>query len=141
MDVIVTHTNADFDALASIVAARKLYPEARIVLPGGVERGVRDFVRLVKGIIPVDEEKNVDFKKMSRLIIVDTRSKSRIGKAGEFLNNPDLKIYIFDHHPQKKDDLAGDKNVYEACGATVTILLEIIKKENDQMDHSLFLFN
>ncbi len=28
MEVITTHMNADFDSLASMVAAKKLYPEA-----------------------------------------------------------------------------------------------------------------
>jgi tRNA nucleotidyltransferase (CCA-adding enzyme) len=30
MEVITTHMNADFDALASMLAAKKLYPEAKI---------------------------------------------------------------------------------------------------------------
>jgi hypothetical protein len=33
MDIITSHTNADFDALASMVAAKKLYPEATIAVP------------------------------------------------------------------------------------------------------------
>ncbi len=34
MEVISSHTNADFDALASMVAAKKLYPGAKLVFPG-----------------------------------------------------------------------------------------------------------
>ena len=34
MDVITTHINADFDCLASMVAAKKLYPEAKLVFSG-----------------------------------------------------------------------------------------------------------
>ena len=33
MKVITTHYNADFDALSSMVAAKKLYPDALLVFP------------------------------------------------------------------------------------------------------------
>ncbi len=41
--VITTHINADFDALASLLAAQKLYPEALIVFPGSQEKNLRNF--------------------------------------------------------------------------------------------------
>ena len=34
MEVITTHVNADFDYLASMVAAAKFYPEAKLVFAG-----------------------------------------------------------------------------------------------------------
>ena len=43
MEIITSHTNADFDALASMVAAKKLYPDARIVFAGSQEKSMRDF--------------------------------------------------------------------------------------------------
>ena len=45
-ELIVTHANADFDALGSALAARRLYPGAVIRLPGGVNRNVRAFIAL-----------------------------------------------------------------------------------------------
>ena len=44
MDVIATHINADFDCLGSMIAAKRLYPDALLVFPGGQERGLRDFL-------------------------------------------------------------------------------------------------
>ena len=46
MRVIQTHENADFDAVASLLAAHKLFPEATPVLPRRVNRNVRHFVNL-----------------------------------------------------------------------------------------------
>jgi tRNA nucleotidyltransferase (CCA-adding enzyme) len=43
MEVITTHTNADFDSLASMLAAKKLYPNALLVFAGSQERSLRDF--------------------------------------------------------------------------------------------------
>ncbi len=34
MKVITSHHNADFDSLSSMVAAKKLYPDALLVFPG-----------------------------------------------------------------------------------------------------------
>ena len=44
MIAVTTHINADFDALASLVAAGLLYPGALRILPGQVQPAVRDFV-------------------------------------------------------------------------------------------------
>jgi len=55
MVVITTHVNADFDTLASMIAARKLYPEALVAFPAGVEKSVRDFLKHspIPGFSPV----------------------------------------------------------------------------------------
>jgi len=42
-EVVTTHVNADFDALSSMLAAKKLYPEAELVFPGSQEKGIRNF--------------------------------------------------------------------------------------------------
>ena len=41
--VITCHTNADNDALASLVGALALYPEAVLLYPGSQERQVQEF--------------------------------------------------------------------------------------------------
>jgi tRNA nucleotidyltransferase (CCA-adding enzyme) len=43
LTVITTHINADFDALASILAAQKLYPDSLVVFPGSQEKNLRNF--------------------------------------------------------------------------------------------------
>ncbi len=133
MDVIVTHNNADFDALGSLLAASKLYPKAKVILPSSKERSVRNFLSLLQECIHAESERYVDFKKMRRLILVDTRLKNRIGKAGEFIKNPGLVLHCYDHHPRGKSDLKAHKDIYHRRGATVTILLEIIKKRKIQI--------
>ena len=43
LTVITTHINADFDALASMLAAQKLYPDSLVVFPGSQEKNLRNF--------------------------------------------------------------------------------------------------
>ncbi|MEA3369026.1 MAG: DHHA1 domain-containing protein [Candidatus Ratteibacteria bacterium] len=129
MEVIVTHTNSDFDALASLIAAKKLYPEAELVLPGSSERAVREFMLRFEKELNLLPEKKVDLDKITRLIIVDTRHAGRIGRFGDIARKKGLEIHLYDHHSAHPDDLKGKINVSRITGATVTILLEIIQGE------------
>lgn len=43
LTIVTTHVNADFDALASMLAAQKLYPEALLVFPGSQEKNLKNF--------------------------------------------------------------------------------------------------
>ena len=81
MEVITSHTNADFDALASMVAAKKLYPGAKLVFPGSQEKSMRDFfLESAFYAMEVERLRNVDVSSITRLIIVDNRNPSRLGK-------------------------------------------------------------
>ncbi|MGB2600874.1 MAG: CBS domain-containing protein [Candidatus Omnitrophota bacterium] len=129
MDLIVTHNNADFDALSSLVAASKLYPKARLLLPGSQEKAVRNFLSLIKDKIRIEDEKTCRMDDVTRLVIVDNRHKSRIGEAASLLEKEGMKVHIYDHHPRTRFDIKGDKDVFKEAGATVTILLEILEKK------------
>jgi len=127
LDLIVTHTNADFDALASIVAARKLYPESRLMFPGSQEAVLREFMKLGRHTVRIESEKKCSLEGIDRLIIVDTRLASRIGKAAQLLGK--VTTHIYDHHPRTPEDVKGDKDVGRESGATVTILIGLLKKK------------
>jgi len=130
MEVITTHINADFDSLASMLAAKKLYPNAVLVFPGSQERSLRDFfIHSTLYAFEVERIKNIDLQEVKRLILVDTRQISRIGKFSEVLSKPDLEIHIYDHHPPSSEDLHGSLEVISEVGATVTLLLDILQKK------------
>jgi tRNA nucleotidyltransferase (CCA-adding enzyme) len=127
MDLITTHVNVDFDGLGSLVAAKKLYPDSRLLLPGSPERAVRDFLSLAKDIIKFETEKDFRPEGIDRLVIVDTRHRSRIGLAGQLIDKG-VEVHIYDHHPRMKGDIVADKEVFLEVGATVTILADLLKK-------------
>jgi tRNA nucleotidyltransferase (CCA-adding enzyme) len=129
MDLITTHANADFDALASMVAARKLYPGARLVLPGSQERAVREFMSLSEDLAKIEYERDVSLESVSRLIIVETRLAGRIGRMAQLVGKKGLEVHIYDHHPRTAEDIKAEKDVYKKTGATTTILAELIKKQ------------
>ncbi|UCD86809.1 MAG: CBS domain-containing protein, partial [Desulfobacterales bacterium] len=69
----------------------------------------------------------IDLNAVRRLILVDTRQASRIGKFGSIVHQPDLDIHIYDHHPSMPDDLSGSVEVIQMTGATVSILTQILR--------------
>ncbi len=126
MDIITTHTNADFDSLASMVGAKKLFPEAKVVFPGSQEKKVRDFITAFQPI-EIIRAKDIDLSQVTRLIIVDTKSPERIGIFSELLKKKGLIVYLYDHHPKTGEDIRGTFEVIEDVGATATIFVEILK--------------
>jgi tRNA nucleotidyltransferase (CCA-adding enzyme) len=76
----------------------------------------------------VERVKNINLQEVKRLILVDTRQISRIGKFSEILSKPDLEVHIYDHHPPSSEDLHGSLEVIEEVGATVTLLLDVLQK-------------
>jgi tRNA nucleotidyltransferase (CCA-adding enzyme) len=130
LTVITTHINADFDALASMLAAQKLYPDSLVVFPGSQEKNLRNFfIQSMVYLLNITNVKDIDFNKISRLVLVDTRQPHRIGKFSSILDRPDLDVHIFDHHPPMADDIDGTHMVLEQLGATVTILAGIIQEK------------
>ena len=129
LDVITTHMNADFDALASMLAAKKLYPEAIMVFPGAQEQNLRNFfLHSTSYIFDFVRIKDVDLNKVKRLILVDTRQKKRIGKFKKLLDRNELEIHIYDHHPPSDDDIKGDLECIQELGAGTSILTKIIRE-------------
>ncbi len=128
--VITTHINADFDAMASMLAAQKLYPNALVVFPGSREKNMRNFfIQSMVYLFNLAEVKDIRTKDVQRLVLVDTRRIDRIGKLGRILDNPEVTVHIYDHHSRKENDIRPDFEVYRQTGATATLLTEIIQKK------------
>ena len=128
--IITTHVNADFDAVASMLAAQKLYPGAMVVFPGSQEKNLRNFfIQSMIYLFNLVEMKQIDFDKITRLVLVDTQRADRIGKLSEILANPGLEIHAYDHHPEKEDDIKCHFSVRRMTGSTITILTEILQEK------------
>lgn len=128
MDVITTHINADFDAIASMLAAKKFYPDALVAFPGSQERSVRDFLSTSPVKIDFKKIRDIDLDSINRLILVDVRNKSRIGGFSDILGRKGLAVHIYDHHPSAPGDIKGQKEIIEPVGATTTIFAEMLQQ-------------
>ncbi len=123
--IITTHTNADFDGLASLVAAKKLYPDAFVLFPGTQEPDALQLLeKLVDNIIHQEDLKKIDLGEVKTLIIVDTRNVKRLAGLEDFILSHKPEIHIYDHHPEQLGDIKPDLLVFKNTGATTTILIE-----------------
>ncbi len=134
MDVITTHLNADFDALASMVAAKKLYPDAIPVFPGSQERNLRNFfIESTMYAFEIAALRNMDLAAVKRLILVDIRQADRIGPFEEVARRPDVELHVYDHHPEAPNDLQGAEGRIMEVGANTTLMLECLKEKGIEL--------
>jgi len=135
MEIITTHLNADFDAFASMVAAKKLYPEALVAFPGSQEKNLRDFfMDSTLYILSIERAKDIDLSQVERLILVDTRQKSRIGRFATLADSGNVEIHVYDHHPDSDDDVKGHIEVVREVGATVTLLIQELRNRGIELN-------
>lgn len=128
MKAIIAHPNLDFDALASMVAAKKLYPDAVLVTVGKLRSSVKDFIAMHGDFIEI--RNYINKEDIDTLIMVDTRSQKRLLDFARVLENENIKVIVYDHHDCGNDDVAGAELYYEPLGANVTQLVERIREKN-----------
>lgn len=129
MELITTHVNTDFDGFAGMIAARKLYPGAELVLSGRVQPNVRKFMSLYKDVwfpLRVSELPPI---KIERLILVDTANPARVGNLCSLVKEA-KEIHVYDHHPSTPDDVKASYSMIEPLGASTTLLVEILQKRD-----------
>lgn len=129
MQVITTHQNADFDALASMIAAGKIYPQAYLLLPGSLNQNVYEFVRLYQDELDIKTQKEIELDNIALLVLTDTREKKRTGVPEKYLQSIP-EIHVYDHHPDTPEDIQALRLIYEEVGATTTLLVEEIFSRN-----------
>jgi len=130
MQVITTHRNTDFDALASVVAAMRLFPDAIPILPRSINPNVKAFLSIHKDLYGFQLRQTINLDEINELIVVDTNQWTRIARRLHPLKNrKDIKIYLWDHHEQP-GDIKANVSYQEPLGANVSLILRQLRKEN-----------
>lgn len=134
MEVITSHTNADFDTFASMVAAKKLYPQAHLVFSGSLEKRLKSAVETAGPLYTFEKIKNIALDKITRLILVDVHGVGRLGPFDAVAKRAGVDIHIYDHHiergiaPSGGGDLKPSVSVIKPWGSTTTVLTHILKE-------------
>ncbi len=122
MQIILTHEQADFDALASLFAASLLNERAKAVLPRRLNRNLRAFLTLYGREFSFIDSRDLSGEKIDSLLLVDTQSPVTLKGMGKW-----TRVRILDHHPPKKNLPADWQLKTEKIGATVTLLTENLR--------------
>lgn len=135
MILISTHVGADFDAFASMVAARKLHPGAQLFFPGSREETLRRMLEARGMELEEVRQRDVEPGAIQALVLCDTRQADRLGIIPEWLAaNPAIEILAYDHHPDGESDLPiSGGRVDPTVGAVSTLMVEILQERAQEV--------
>jgi len=121
IQVILTHEHTDFDGLASLLAASKLFANAIPVLPRRPNRNLQHFLTLYLDALPFVPPDDLPRAHVERAIMVDTQSIITVKGM-----NADTRIHFIDHHRLDRELKPGMTFEGEEIGAATTLLIEKI---------------
>jgi tRNA nucleotidyltransferase (CCA-adding enzyme) len=101
MQVILTHEQADFDAIASLLGAYLLQKDAFVVLPNVLNRNVQSFMHLYGADLPFNTVNDLPDEPITSITLVDTQALITLKGMRK-----DTRVVVIDHH-QKKADFPG----------------------------------
>jgi len=123
MRVILTHEQADLDALASLLGAHLLDKDAWAVLPRQINRNCQAFLQKYQQELDFSAVKDLPNETITHVTLVDTQSLITLKGFSSR-----LEVSVIDHHPRKAH--TDDKWQVElhSTGACTTVLVEKIKE-------------
>ncbi|RKD75596.1 tRNA nucleotidyltransferase (CCA-adding enzyme) [Sinobaca qinghaiensis] len=128
MEVILTHNKSDFDALASSVAAKKLHPEALVILHDDIQENVRHYLAIYRDHFSFIKRSDVDWRHVTTCILTDTGSPASAAEETDMLPEQ-AAVVIYDHHPPPKKKLKNYVYIMEPTGSATSILVNRIKEK------------
>jgi tRNA nucleotidyltransferase (CCA-adding enzyme) len=127
--IITTHLSADFDAFAAAVCAVRLFPGSKVLFPGSQEVAVRRFLAESQVSYPEVRLRRARAAKVEHVVVVDTRSPSRLGEVYDLIQRNQCPITLIDHHMEEdEDDLQAEETFERPVGATCTIIAELYRE-------------
>jgi tRNA nucleotidyltransferase (CCA-adding enzyme) len=122
--LILTHEHADFDAIASLLAASLITPGAVPILSRLVNRNVRGFLALYGPDLPFVDPEDAPAASVERVILVDTQSLPSLRGV-----TPRTPVTVIDHHPPAEALPPHWTYCGERVGATTTLIVETIAEQ------------
>ncbi|OGO46222.1 MAG: hypothetical protein A2Z30_07200 [Chloroflexi bacterium RBG_16_64_43] len=123
--LILTHDQADFDAVAALLAARLLEPQAQAILPHRLNRNVRAFLNLYGEDVPLEEAETLSKTPVEKVTLVDAQTLPSVRGVG-----PQTRVHVIDHHPLHRPLPEAWTSDMTDLGATTTLLVEALRERN-----------
>ena len=129
MRLILTHEQADFDAIASLLGRVITAKDEIAALPRQMNRNVQAFLSAHGSELPFANPDQLPKEPIEAITLVDTQSLITLKGVGKTTS-----INVIDHHP-KKDDLPKDWDFISLdTGATTTYFVQEMMKRNISLD-------
>jgi tRNA nucleotidyltransferase (CCA-adding enzyme) len=95
--------------------------------PPCLNPNVKAFLSIHKDLFETHVCAEVDFKRVQRLIVVDTASWNRLDRMDALKGRKDIDILLWDHHIEK-GSIHAVQSCIEPVGATTTLLVRELKR-------------
>ena len=124
-NLLLTHEQADFDAIASLLGGFLLNRNSTPVLPRRINRNVRSFLDLYAAELPFIEVQDFSAPQIDTVTLVDTQSLITLKGMGK-----KTSVHVIDHH-KLRSNIPSEWDIFiHELGACSTIFIESIQ-END----------
>ena len=128
MQVILTHEQADFDAIASLLGTALLQKNSTAVLPLVMNRNVKSFIHLYATDLPFATLEDLPKTSIDTVTLVDTQSLVTLKGM-----NKDTRVFVIDHH-QKKEELPESwEFTMVVTSACTTHFVEALQENNGSL--------
>ena len=128
MDVILTHEQADFDALAAALGAHLMNEKAQPVLPRKLNRNVRAFLTLYGAELPFIDARDLPPEPIQSITLVDTQSLVTLKGMSQRST-----VQVVDHHSLRSDLSANWSVTIDPTGACTTLFVEGLREHNGEL--------
>jgi tRNA nucleotidyltransferase (CCA-adding enzyme) len=129
MDLILTHEQADFDALAAMLGAHLMQERALPVLPRRLNRNLKAFLTLYGAELPFVDINDLPAEAVENVILVDTQSLVTL--RGMSANT---SVQVVDHHSLRPDLPASWNVTLDQTGACTTLFVEGLREHNGALN-------
>ncbi|MCK5848982.1 MAG: CBS domain-containing protein, partial [Caldisericia bacterium] len=131
--ICISHSYADFDAIATTIAATKLYPGSIPVINQSTENEVQRFLAIYKDYFNFVQLQDISFENIEQIVLTDTQDIEKIRPLQVELKKRDIEIIIYDHHPLEVHE-ESIKVIVKYYGAAMTLLYEKLKRKRIQFN-------
>lgn len=129
MHLILTHEQADFDALAASLGVWLLDRESVPLLPHRLNRNVRAYLTLYRDRLPFVEQADLPRSPVEHMTLVDTQSPVSIKGV-----TSKTQVHVVDHHKRLPDLDPTWSTRIDSVGACSTLLVESLREAGVDLD-------
>ncbi len=117
-----------------MAAASGFYNDSVMYMPWSMSREVKRFYTLFKHVFPLKKNRDIDFSKVTKVVIVDSSVKALSPALRELADKKKIDLIRYDHHyGQEQPGEQGVKSVNIPCGACVTYFAGRLIEDNAEI--------
>lgn len=125
MRIILTHEQADFDAIGSLLGAALLNETDIAVQPRRMNRNVRAFLNIYSSELPFIDSRDLPQDPIDAITLVDTQSMVTLKGASN-----QTHVHVIDHHTVRPDFPADWSIHTDRVGSCTTLFVEDLREHN-----------